>query len=220
MAERDAVIDAPRPAQGTETEQESEARPQDECRRTRILDAAERCFVASGFHGARMSQIAKEAKMSPGHIYHYFESKERIIAEMVRTHSEDKKCMLDQFEEAGDRVVDQLIENLESNVDSSTDPFWSALMLEITAEATRNPEIAATLRESDSEIKTRVLNCLKGGTDKQELEMRLEILVALFQGLGIRNIVNPNLDKALITKLMKDIVEVLFRSSDNKTESQ
>ena len=139
---------------------------------------------------------------------------------MVRTHYEDKKCMLDQFEEAGDRVVDQLIENLESNVDSSTDPFWSALMLEITAEATRNPEIAATLRESDSEIKTRVLNCLKGGTDKQELEMRLEILVALFQGLGIRNIVNPNLDKALITKLMKDIVEVLFRSSDKKSENQ
>lgn len=53
------------------------------------------------------------------------------------------------------------------------------------------------------------------GTDKQELETRLEILVALFQGLGIRNIVNPKLDKKLIAKLMKDIVELLFRSGES-----
>ena len=192
----------------------ADASPKDDCRRSQILNAAERCFIASGFHGARMSQIAKEAKMSPGHIYHYFESKERIIAEMVRSHAEDKKCMLNDYEAAGDRVVDMMIENLDSSVDSSTDPFWSALMLEITAEATRNPEIATMLRESDDEIKARVLECLMDGTDKQELETRLELLVALFQGLGIRNIINPELDKKLVAKLMKDIVELLFRSEE------
>ena len=49
-------------------------------RRTEILDAAERCFARSGFHGASMQEICAEAGMSPGNLYRYFRSKEELIA--------------------------------------------------------------------------------------------------------------------------------------------
>ena len=49
-------------------------------RRAEILDAAERCFIRSGFHQASMQEICAEAKMSPGNLYRYFPSKEAIIA--------------------------------------------------------------------------------------------------------------------------------------------
>ena len=47
-------------------------------RRAEILDAAERCFIRSGFHQASMQEICAEAKMSPGNLYRYFPSKEAI----------------------------------------------------------------------------------------------------------------------------------------------
>lgn len=185
-------------------------------KRERLLQAAERSFVASGFHGARMAQIAKEARMSPGHIYHYFESKEQIIAEMVRAHAEEKQGMLERFEQAGDRVVDVMIENLEDSVDSSTDPFWSTLMLEMTAEATRNPQIAATLRTMDADMKARVIGCLSARIDQDDLDSRLELLIAIVQGIGIRNILNPKLDKATVLPLVREIVEALFRLPNDR----
>ncbi|KMO34447.1 TetR family transcriptional regulator, partial [Methylobacterium tarhaniae] len=43
-------------------------------RRTRILDAAEACFVRDGFHRATMHDVAAEASMSPGNLYRYFPS--------------------------------------------------------------------------------------------------------------------------------------------------
>lgn len=182
--------------------------------RERVLRAAERAFVASGFHGARMAQIAKEAKMSPGHIYHYFESKEQIIAEMIRAHFEEKKVTVERYREAGDRVVDIMIDNMKDSVAAKTDPFWSTLMLEIVAEATRNPEVAASIRSMDTDLKARVVSYLRDGVRKDDLESRLEIFVALMQGIGIRNILNPNLNKEAVTLILKDVVEVLFRRKD------
>lgn len=189
----------------------TEPAPRSEEKREQVLQAAARCFVKSGFHGARMAQIAAEAEMSPGHIYHYFESKEQIIAEMVRAHAREKQASFEQFEQAGARVVDMMIDNLEEKIDSSTDPFWSALLLEMTAEATRNPEIAATIRDADADMKARVIAALSKGASVDEIETRLEILIALFQGLGIRNILNPGLDKPAIARLVKTIVENLLR---------
>src|SRR5260370_23132410 len=49
-------------------------------RRLEILDAAQRCFARSGFHGASMQEICAEAEMSPGNLYRYFPSKEALIA--------------------------------------------------------------------------------------------------------------------------------------------
>ncbi len=179
--------------------------------RERVLRAAEKAFVASGFHGARMAQIAREAKMSPGHIYHYFESKEQIIAEMIEAHFEEKKITVEKYREAGERVVDMMIDNLSDSVAAKTDPFWSTLMLEIVAEATRNPAVATSIRNMDADLKARVTSYLRNDVKQDDLESRLEVFVALMQGIGIRNILNPNLDKEAMTRILQDVIEVLFR---------
>src|SRR5262247_2657327 len=49
-------------------------------RREHILDAAERCFARAGFHRTTMQDICKEARVSPGALYVYFDSKEALIA--------------------------------------------------------------------------------------------------------------------------------------------
>ena len=48
-------------------------------KRRTILDAAVRVFARQGFHGCRVSDIADEAGVAYGLVYHYFDSKEELL---------------------------------------------------------------------------------------------------------------------------------------------
>jgi TetR/AcrR family fatty acid metabolism transcriptional regulator len=48
-------------------------------KRNLILDAAIRVFARMGYHGARVSDIAREAGIAYGLVYHYFKNKEEIL---------------------------------------------------------------------------------------------------------------------------------------------
>ena len=51
--------------------------------RARLLEAAKAVFERTGFLEARVSDIAKEAGMSHGSFYHYFDSKEQVFREVA-----------------------------------------------------------------------------------------------------------------------------------------
>src|SRR5207244_7624690 len=44
-----------------------------------ILDAAVRVFARQGFHTCRVSDIADEAGVAYGLVYHYFQSKDQVL---------------------------------------------------------------------------------------------------------------------------------------------
>jgi AcrR family transcriptional regulator len=48
-------------------------------RRRQIVAAAMECFSRKGFARATIADICREAGVSPGHLYHYFPSKEALI---------------------------------------------------------------------------------------------------------------------------------------------
>lgn len=52
-------------------------------KRQLILDAALSIFAKKGYHGASIASIAKEAGISKGLIYNYFNSKEEILKEIL-----------------------------------------------------------------------------------------------------------------------------------------
>jgi TetR/AcrR family transcriptional regulator, fatty acid metabolism regulator protein len=51
-------------------------------RRRQILDAAIRVFARQGFHACRVSDIANEAGVAYGLVYHYFNSKDQVLNEL------------------------------------------------------------------------------------------------------------------------------------------
>ena len=53
-------------------------------RRRQILDAAVITFAQKGYHACRVSDIAEEAGVAYGLVYHYFESKEAILEAIFR----------------------------------------------------------------------------------------------------------------------------------------
>ena len=56
---------------------------QEEKRRL-ILDAAVRVFARKGFHAARVGDVAEEAGVAHGLLYHYFPSKDEVLATIFR----------------------------------------------------------------------------------------------------------------------------------------
>ncbi len=51
-------------------------------KRRQILDAAVRVFARQGFHSTRVSDIADEAGVAYGLVYHYFSSKDQVLNEL------------------------------------------------------------------------------------------------------------------------------------------
>jgi TetR/AcrR family transcriptional regulator, fatty acid metabolism regulator protein len=53
-------------------------------RRRQILEAAVKVFARKGFHAARVGDIAEEAGIAYGLVYHYFKSKEELLETIFR----------------------------------------------------------------------------------------------------------------------------------------
>ena len=51
-------------------------------RKRQILDAAVQVFSRQGFHSTRVSDIADEADVAYGLVYHYFQSKDKVLDEL------------------------------------------------------------------------------------------------------------------------------------------
>jgi AcrR family transcriptional regulator len=66
-------------------------------KRRQILDAAIRVFARQGFHATRVADIADEAGVAYGLVYHYFKSKEEVLNELF---SERWSLLLTAIDEA------------------------------------------------------------------------------------------------------------------------
>src|SRR5215470_7491445 len=58
-----------------------------EDRREQIIDAAMRVFAQKGYGNATNKDIAREAGITPGLIYYYFESKEALLYALLEERS-------------------------------------------------------------------------------------------------------------------------------------
>jgi AcrR family transcriptional regulator len=68
-------------------------------KRRQILDGARRVFLADGFDGASMNDIARVAGVSKGTLYVYFDSKEALFEALIR---EDRKQQAERLVFPGD----------------------------------------------------------------------------------------------------------------------
>jgi AcrR family transcriptional regulator len=69
-------------------------------RRRQILEAAVKVFAEKGFHASRVGDIAEEAGIAYGLVYHYFESKEDLLETIFRTTWIEMLARIGEVEEA------------------------------------------------------------------------------------------------------------------------
>ena len=121
-----------------------------EHRRQEIIDAARICFLRSGFHQTTTDEICHEAAITPGGLYHYFDSKDDMISAVIQNEART----------AVDRLT--LMTNSASDVRSAFQEmiaYFSQLIrdpnlddrtrfdIETWAETLHNDKLAAITRE-------------------------------------------------------------------------
>ena len=184
-----------------------------EVRRRQILDAAAEVFRRRGFHAASMAEIAKTFGMSAGHIYNYFDSKEAIIEAIVARDIDEFLALTAQMQGEAD-LRHEMVERVDEGTDRRLDPDHASLQLEIVAEASRNPKIADMVQRADTTVRRRLIELVRaaarGPVDEVDLTARAELLLALFEGLMIRTLRQPEIDRPALKRGLRDAVRHLI----------
>src|SRR3712207_4340005 len=94
-----AVHDSTREREPTPAAEEST----ESAKRRQILEGARKVFLAQGFDGASMGEIAKVAGVSKGTLYVYFDSKESLFEALTTEEKQGLAEVLFQLDTEEDR---------------------------------------------------------------------------------------------------------------------
>src|SRR5881392_2734783 len=166
-------------------------------RRSQILDAAVVCFAKRGFHQASMHDISAEAGISVGLIYRYFENKEAVISAMADRH---KKEIVEVLERA--RQAPTLLESLEilftAHCCENEPRLISAFVVDLYAEASRNPHVADLVRDVLETAMNGVRHLIARAPDVQNTGNKLtpadlaELIFAVARGMLMLDVLRPH----------------------------
>jgi AcrR family transcriptional regulator len=182
-----------------------------EAQRDRILCAALKCFIEHGFHAASMASIADAAQMSAGLMYRYFANKNAIVLAIIERQLEEKRCVIRQLHSSTD-IAARLLETFEQWRARDPHVMSAALFLEMSAEATRNPQIAGALRSADTLTRADFQTWLsrsrnEGGMGLPEdvAASRALLLQCVVEGLALRAVREPDLDPDRLQSTLDDL---------------
>jgi TetR/AcrR family transcriptional regulator, transcriptional repressor of aconitase len=117
-------------------------------RRAQILAAARRCFVRDGFHQTSMQDLVREAGMSSGAVYRYFDSKDAMIVAIAEDNLDGVAAIMGQSVRQGVGIGAALASAMEYVRERHAEDGFAAIALLVWSEALRNPGLATRLRES------------------------------------------------------------------------
>ena len=169
-------------------------------KRRQILEVAEQCFLRDGFRGASISDICGEAQMSPGHLYHYFKSKESIVRALAELHLQRAASRFEEMTEKTD-VLEAFLGEIDvwRKQKAKRNP---ALIHEVVAEASRNPAIAEILQRRTQVLRDMLAAFLREGQQRGQIDRQLD----------------PELTAAVVLSLV-DVIDGLAMKGDEKFNS-
>src|SRR3982075_561928 len=165
-------------------------------RPTQILHAAVICFAKRGFHQASMHDISAEAGISVGLIYRYFANKEAVISAMADRHKKEIHDMLERAKQAP-----SLLESLEilftAHCCEDAPQVVSAFVVDLYAEAARNPQMADLVRDvlqtamdGVTDLIAQSPEAAKAATGLKPHELS-ELIFAVARGMLMRDVLQP-----------------------------
>jgi AcrR family transcriptional regulator len=159
-------------------------------RRRQITEAAITCFARDGFHRTSMADIVRESGLSPGAIYHYFDSKDDVI-EAIAVDRHDREAELNRGALAESDplcALNSLIRGYAAWMSDPTEKVRRRVGVQVWAEALRNPKVhELVLRGTDAAlgaVAALLARIQADGHLDPEVDTRslARVFVALFQG--------------------------------------
>jgi AcrR family transcriptional regulator len=193
-------------------------------RRERILDAAFTCFARGGFHATTMQSICREAGISPGALYVYFDSKEALIAGLCERDRAEFAERFAQLAEAPDFLEALAAIGEHYLVEESYEK--QRFVVEMGVEATRNPRIAEIFLSVDKYCSDCFEALFQRLQDEGRIAPRVDIptLAKVFNMLGDgmfwRRAIEPKSDMRSILPVVIEIIGTLLNPTDGTALSR
>jgi TetR/AcrR family transcriptional regulator, fatty acid metabolism regulator protein len=147
-------------------------------KRRLLFDAAVRVFARKGFHAARVGDIAEEAGVAHGLLYHYFSSKDEVLATIFRETWTDLLEAVSDVEKSEAGAREQLRQVAAILLRSwRRDPD---LVRVLVREVTRSSEVERRIGEIDAAFEALERIVRKGqskGELRDDLDARLAAVV-------------------------------------------
>lgn len=155
-------------------------RTKEEAEQTRqnLLDAALRVFSRKGYEVARLQDIAAEADVTRGAIYHHFGSKSELYTALVEEASMEGNALIAQAIGEGGSFLDVLRRTFVYSFQAVADrPHLRAVMELIsfkTGVSQELTELTARLREQTNQSISQIGGYIQMGIDSGELRADLD----------------------------------------------
>jgi TetR/AcrR family transcriptional regulator, fatty acid metabolism regulator protein len=140
-------------------------------RRRLLLDAAVRVFARAGYHDCRVDDIAREAGVAHGLLYHYFSSKEEVLETIFRETWSQMLSAVRDVERSGEPALVQVRKVAAIVLRSwARDPD---LIRVLVREITRSPHLQREVREIQQAF-VALERIVKRGQDEGEFRDDLD----------------------------------------------
>lgn len=185
-----------------------------QARRERILDAAQGCFIADGFHAATMATIAERAGISAGLTYRYFESKDAIVLAIIDRELQRRRARM-SAKDGREDLPEGMIDIFRELCSDSPLGANAVLFLEMTAEGTRVPRVAQALEAADQATRREFAEWFlrgrgpAGAAEAERAEDWALLVQILYEGLVVRAAREPGLDVARLRRALAPAMERL-----------
>jgi AcrR family transcriptional regulator len=165
-------------------------------RRGQILEAARQVVLERGMANARVADVAEAVNVSGGLIHYHFATKDELMAEMLRTTSDDEVGQLGAIAAGPGAAVDRLDRVLRHYIPRTrADQSWM-LWIESWAAGLRAPVLRDILAELEAAWIAAIEAVINDGVKSGEFVCddpagAAERLDALLDGLMIRCTLHP-----------------------------
>jgi AcrR family transcriptional regulator len=166
-------------------------------RRDAILTAARSCFARKGFHQTSTAAICAQAGMSPGNLFHYFPTKQAIIAAIVDQEGDETAAYFASVQGSTD-AYGALLDFMDLVLALAADGDFAGLALDISAEAMRDTDIAARVARNDASLRGGMQTLLEEAAARGQIDTALDPaqtaswIAALIDGIFNRVAVDPH----------------------------
>jgi AcrR family transcriptional regulator len=146
-----------------------------EDKRRQLLDAAVRVFARKGFHASRVGDIAEEAGVAHGLLYHYFKSKDQVLEAVFSENWSLLIARIESVEETDEPAADQL-----RHVAAIVLRTWLHLpdvVRVVIQEFGRSPELAERIGELTLPIDA-IQRVIKRGVERGEFRKDIDPVFA------------------------------------------
>jgi AcrR family transcriptional regulator len=185
--------------------------------RRRLLDGAEAAFARSGYHGASVEEIAREAGATTGALYSNFASKEdlfiALFEERIATDVRDYSQIVSDgvtAEEQARGTADHWMEILRER------PDYFPLFIEFWAYAIREPRLRDRLASQFAALRSSSARLFLEGAERQGISLSAEagelvglLINALGNGLALEKLADP---EAVPDALFGDLLMLIFQA--------